>query len=266
MTHRPRKRFGQNFLHDPEVVQRIVDAIAPRPGDNLVEIGPGKGALTRPLLERAGRLQVIELDRDLVASLQALDSTANALTIHSADALRFDFRRLADNGPLRVVGNLPYNISTPLLFHLIDQINVIRDMHFMLQREVVNRLAAEPGTGAWGRLGIMVQYHCGVTPLFHVGSGAFRPPPRVESAVVRLLPHPTPPLRVEDTAALRRVTTQAFSQRRKTLRNALRPLFEAAELQELGIDPRRRPETLSLEEFTRLANAFQRAQRHPPRP
>ncbi len=254
-VHRARKRFGQNFLHDAGVIQRIVDTIDPRVGENIVEIGPGKGAITRPLLERAGALHVIELDRDLIVPLRDLVTQSQVLEIHNADALRFDFSVLAADRPLRVVGNLPYNISTPLLFHLLDQIERIQDMHFMLQKEVVNRLAAQPGTGEWGRLGIMVQYHCRVTPLFNVRPGSFRPPPKVDSTVVRLVPHETPPVELEDISALARISARAFSQRRKTLRNALRDIVDASVMEGLGIDPQRRPETLSLQEFAQLANA-----------
>ena len=256
MSHRPRKRFGQNFLHDPGVIRRITEAIAPRPGEAMVEIGPGQGALTCELLPRLGRLDVVELDRDLVRPLAERCGSLGELRIHQADALKFDFRPLAP-GPhaLRVVGNLPYNISTPLLFHLIDQIGIIRDMHFMLQKEVVERLVARPGSHAWGRLAIMVQYHCATEMLFTVGPGAFRPAPKVESAVVRLVPHDTPPVDV-DAARLKRVVAQAFAHRRKTLRNNLRGLLEPEAIAALGIDPGLRPERLTLEQFAALARAL----------
>ena len=195
-VHRTRKRFGQHFLHDPAVIQRIVAAINPRADDILVEIGPGEGAITLPLLQATGRLHVIELDRDLIEPLQRQAIEAGELTIYNADALRFDFCQLAGSGSLRVVGNLPYNISTPLLFHLLEQSRCISDMHFMLQKEVVDRLAAEPGSGQYGRLSVMVQYRCEVTPLFTIGPGAFRPPPRVESAFVRMRPYRTLPVLV----------------------------------------------------------------------
>lgn len=258
MTHRPRKRFGQNFLHDPSVIQRIVSAIDPQPEQLLIEIGPGEGAITQPLLQRVEKLEIIELDRDLIAHLRTLENGPGRLTIHNADALRFDFRTLAVQQKLRIVGNLPYNISTPLLFHLLEQIDTIQDMHFMLQKEVVDRLAAKPGTKDWGRLGIMVQYYCRVSPLFNVGPGAFRLPPKVESTVVRLVPHPAPPVELEDVSTLARITTQAFSLRRKTLRNTLRNLVQVSTMESLSIDPQRRPETLSLEEFAKLANACHR--------
>ena len=253
--HRARKRFGQNFLHDPGVIQRIVAAIDPRPGQRLVEIGPGQGALTLPLLERAGSLDVIELDRDLIAPLQALATGHGELRIHNADALKFDFRSLAQDGaPLRVVGNLPYNISTPLLFHLIAQADAIQDMHFMLQKEVVDRMAASPGSGDYGRLSVMVQFYCEVTRLFTVGPGAFRPAPKVDSAVVRLIPHRRPVVDVRDPAVFAAVVNQAFSQRRKTLRNALKRMLSDENIRAAGIDPGVRPEELNLAQFAALAN------------
>lgn len=253
--HRARKRFGQNFLHDPGVIQRIVAAIDPRPGQRLVEIGPGQGALTLPLLERAGSLDVIELDRDLIAPLQTLAAGRGELRVHNADALKFDFRSLArDGAPLRVVGNLPYNISTPLLFHLIAQADVIQDMHFMLQKEVVDRMAAAPGSGDYGRLSVMVQFYCEVTRLFTVGPGAFRPAPKVDSAVVRLIPRRSPVVDVHDPAVFAAVVNQAFSQRRKTLRNALKRMLSDEEIRAAGIDPGARPEELDLARFAALAN------------
>jgi len=253
-THRPRKRFGQNFLQDTSVVARIVATIAPRKGERLVEIGPGEGALTGPLLEAAGTLTAVELDRDLVARLRVRFPPGSGLKLIEGDALTFDFRTLASDGPLRLVGNLPYNISTPLLFHLFDQHAAIADMHFMLQKEVVDRLAATPGSKTYGRLSVMAQYACVVTPLLAVPPGAFRPPPKVDSTVVRLVPHATPPVEVNDPACLRTLVTAAFAQRRKTLRNTLRELLEADAMRAAGIDPGRRAETLSLAEFALLAN------------
>lgn len=253
--HRARKRFGQNFLHDPSVIQRIVAAIAPQPDQHLVEIGPGQGALTVPLLDAAGSLDVVELDRDLIAPLHQLAAGHGELRIHHADALKFDFRALAQEGaPLRVVGNLPYNISTPLLFHLIDQADVIQDMYFMLQKEVVDRMAAPPGGREYGRLSIMVQFHCEVTRLFTVGPGAFHPAPKVDSAVVRLVPRREPLVKVDDYAVFASLVNRAFSQRRKTLRNTLKGVLTAEEIQSLGIDPGLRPETLGLAEFAALSN------------
>jgi 16S rRNA (adenine1518-N6/adenine1519-N6)-dimethyltransferase len=254
LNHRPRKRFGQNFLHDSVVIARIVAAIAPGRDDHLVEIGPGRGAITLPLLRRTGRLTVIELDRDLVEPLRALCTGAGDLTVINSDALQFDFCALRDEQPLRIVGNLPYNISTPLLFHLLDQHRCIRDMHFMLQKEVVARMAAAPGSGQYGRLSVMLQYRCRVTPLFGIGAGAFTPPPRVESAFVRLVPYAQPIVSVDDEQVLDRLVRKAFAQRRKTLRNALRGLLAAGEITALGIDPSARAETLSLADFAALAN------------
>jgi len=256
MEHRPRKRFGQNFLHDPGVIHGIVAAIHPQTGEHLVEIGPGMGALTEPLMERIGQMDVVELDRDLIPGLRTLFAVQGGLTVHQHDALKFDFCALAKEGEkLRVVGNLPYNISTPLIFHLLAQSHCIRDMHFMLQQEVVDRLAAAPGCGDYGRLSIMVQYRCRVEKLFTVPPGAFNPPPKVYSAIVRLTPYEEPPVKVRNEAVLERLVTQAFSQRRKTLRNNLKKMIDAATIESLGIDPGRRPETLSLEEFARLADA-----------
>ncbi|MGB5260430.1 MAG: 16S rRNA (adenine(1518)-N(6)/adenine(1519)-N(6))-dimethyltransferase RsmA [Gammaproteobacteria bacterium] len=254
MSHRPRKRFGQNFLHDPAIIGRIVQAINPRPGERLVEIGPGQGAITLPLLQAAGHLHVIELDRDLIGPLAEKCRDSGELTIHNADALTFDYNTLSDSGPLRVVGNLPYNISTPLLFHLLDQHRCIHDMHFMLQKEVVERMAAQPGTAARGRLGVMLQYRCRVTPLFSIGPGAFYPPPKVESAFVRLDPYETPPVSVDDETVFSDVVRQAFAQRRKMLRNTLRALLDVDDISAVGIDPGVRAENLSLAEFAALAN------------
>ncbi|MGB5473043.1 MAG: 16S rRNA (adenine(1518)-N(6)/adenine(1519)-N(6))-dimethyltransferase RsmA [Gammaproteobacteria bacterium] len=254
MSHHPRKRFGQNFLHDPAVIENIVAAVRPRPGEQLVEIGPGQGAITLPLLEAAGRLTVIELDRDLIQPLQNRCRATGELTVHNTDALRFDFCSLADGAALRIVGNLPYNISTPLLFHLLDQSRCIGDMHFMLQKEVVERMAASPGSGQYGRLSVMLQYRCKVYPLFTIGPGAFTPPPKVDSAFVRLVPFASPPVTLADEAVFATLVRQAFAQRRKTLRNALRDLLEADEIRLAGVDPTARAETLGLEEFAALAN------------
>ncbi|MGD2055693.1 MAG: 16S rRNA (adenine(1518)-N(6)/adenine(1519)-N(6))-dimethyltransferase RsmA [Gammaproteobacteria bacterium] len=254
MTHRPRKRFGQHFLHDPAVIERIVTAIHPRPADTLVEIGPGRGAITIPLLRAADRLHVVELDRDLIEPLRGLCRKSGELIVHSGDALRFDFCRLAGTARLRITGNLPYNISTPLLFHLLASSHCIEDMHFMLQKEVVQRIAAGPGSTRYGRLSVMLQYHCEVTPLFNIGAGAFQPPPRVESAFVRLIPHREPPVEVVDETMLAAVVRRAFAQRRKTLRNALRGLIGEQQIRALGIDPAARAEMLGIGEFAALAN------------
>jgi 16S rRNA (adenine1518-N6/adenine1519-N6)-dimethyltransferase len=240
-----RKRFGQHFLHDPGILKRIVEAIAPAPGDAVVEIGPGEGALTRPLLERLPQLTAIEIDRDLAGTLSH-ELSSRGLSVLSADVLDFDFAALPSG--LRVVGNLPYNISTPLLFHLARFADRIRDMHFMLQREVVERMVAKPSTPAYGRLSVMLQTRFEMRKLFNVAPGAFRPPPKVESAVVRLVP-----LREKmacDAGAFERIVRQAFSARRKTLRNAL-PL-EARDYEDLGIDPKLRPENLSPADYVRI--------------
>ena len=236
-SHRPRKRFGQHFLHDPRVLARIVDAIAPQPGDVLVEIGPGEGALTRPLLERAQALHAIEVDRDLAARLGELPG----LTLHEGDALAFDFARLPAG--MRLVGNLPYNISTPLLFQLARYADRVRDMHFMLQLEVVERMVAAPSTSDYGRLSVALQARFAMEKLFTVSKGAFRPPPKVESAVVRLTPLRA--MLAIDEDLLRR----AFSARRKQLRNALPGIDLAA----AGIDARLRPENLSPADYARLS-------------
>ena len=238
--HRPRKRFGQHFLHDPRVLARIVEAISPAQGDFLVEIGPGEGALTRPLLERAGKLEVIELDRDLAAGLAA-QFPPYRLTVHCADALEFDFGRFPAG--MRLVGNLPYNISTPLLFHLARHAQRMRDLHFMLQLEVVERMVAAPSSVAYGRLSVALQARFRMKKLFKVSKGAFRPPPKVESAIVRL--EPLAKILEINEDLLRR----AFSARRKTLKNALPGIDFAA----LGIDPRLRPENLSPEDYARLS-------------
>jgi 16S rRNA (adenine1518-N6/adenine1519-N6)-dimethyltransferase len=258
--HRPRKRFGQHFLHDPSVIARIVRAIDARPGDRVVEIGPGLGALTRPLLEVCENLDVIELDRDLAADLKSEFEGDARIRVHVGDALDFDFHRLVSPGErLRVVGNLPYNVSTPLLFHLLGQAPVIADMHFMLQREVVDRLTAEPGGRDYGRLTVMVQLRCESEKLFDVGAGAFRPAPRVTSALVRLRVRREPAVRLSDVATFERLVSHLFSRRRKTLRNSLRGWLGEADLEALGIDPRARAETLDLAGFAALANAVHAA-------
>lgn len=252
--HQARKRFGQNFLHDPGVIERIVRSIHPQADDNLVEIGPGLGALTEELLAVNPRLQVVELDRDLIPILRTKFFNYPEFRIREADALKFDFSELAGNGPLRIVGNLPYNISTPLIFHLLEQAGVVKDMHFMLQKEVVQRLAAGPGDNNYGRLGIMAQYFCRVQPLFEVGPGAFKPAPKVDSAIVRLVPHETLPHPARDLSMLQHVVRTAFNARRKTLRKSLGSLVSAEELQSLGINDGLRPENLGLPEYVAIAD------------
>ena len=222
---RARKRFGQHFLHDPGVIARIVAAIDSKPGQRLVEIGPGLGALTRPLLERCGRLEVIEIDRDVIPELRRRCAGAGELVVHEGDVLEMDIAALHGGGaPLRLCGNLPYNISTPLLFHLLASRALIADMHFMLQKEVVDRMVAGPGGKIYGRLTVMLAVACRAESLFRVGSGAFRPAPAVDSAVVRLVPHEVAPFPLPDAARFARIVAAAFSMRRKTLRNSLRGL------------------------------------------
>jgi 16S rRNA (adenine1518-N6/adenine1519-N6)-dimethyltransferase len=255
-----RKRFGQHFLRDSTTIQRIIRLIDPLPGQSLVEIGPGRGALTKPLLQAAQRLEAIELDRDLISSLQNQCQGLGELCVYSADALTFDFSRLCRNGHLlRVVGNLPYNIATPLIFHLFHQAAYICDMHFMLQREVVERMVARPATAAYGRLSVMTQYYSYVEWLFDVEPDAFRPPPKVKSAFIRVQPHRQPPVRVNDERWFAEVVRQAFSQRRKTLRNALRPLFSIATIEAAGINPGMRSECLTLKDFAALSNISNRS-------
>lgn len=250
---RSRKRFGQHFLHDPRIIDRIIATFHPRTGERIVEIGPGRGALTGSLLAAAGRLDVIELDRDLAAELPSRFSDQEGLTIHSVDALEFDFTALATvPHELRIIGNLPYNISTPLLFHLLAASSQIRDMHFMLQKEVVDRLTAAPGSADYGRLTVTVAARAQAQALFEVGAGAFRPPPRVVSAVVRITPRPAP-FPIHDLETFDRIVTAAFGQRRKTLANALRGVLDVDGIRAAGIDPGLRAERLAPADFARLA-------------
>ena len=251
---RAKKRYGQHFLHERGAIDRIVHAIDPRPGDRLVEVGPGRGAITRPLLERAGRLDVVEIDPDVVPPLEARCAGAGELTVHLADALEFDFRALRGDGPpLRLVGNLPYNVSTPLLFHFLSQRDAIADMHFMLQKEVVVRMAASPGGKDYGRLTVMLAPWVRVEPLFDIGTGAFSPPPKVVSTFFALHPLAEPAFPIPDHAGYAKVVSAAFSQRRKTLRNSLRTLLDAAAIEAAGVDPGARPETLPPAAFAALA-------------
>ncbi len=253
-----RKRFGQHFLEDAEVIERLLRAIDPRPGERLVEIGPGRGALTYPLLERSGRLAAIELDRDLLPLLRAGASTRGELELFNADVLEFDFATLG-GAPLRIVGNLPYNISTPLLFHLLDSLSLIEDLHFMLQKEVALRLVAAPGGGDYGRLSVMLQQRCECHYLFEVAPRSFRPPPKVDSAVVRLVPLPAPRFDAGDPARFARVVQTAFGQRRKTIGNSLKTLLDRDRIAACGIDPGLRAENLSVADFARLARACEPA-------
>ncbi len=255
MSHAPlpkaKKSLGQHFLVDSHYIARIVAAIRPEAGDTMVEIGPGPGALTRPLLDKLAHLHVVEFDRDMVARLRD-EFPGERLTIHQADALDFDFTQFGDD--LRVVGNLPYNISSPLLFHLAESAARIRDMCFMLQKEVVDRMAAAPDTADYGRLSVMLQARFRVEKKFVVPPGAFRPPPKVDSAIVRLIPLAPEAVPYRDAHVFADVVGRAFGQRRKTLRNTLKGLADATLFAELGIDPIRRGETLSVDEFARLAN------------
>ena len=250
-AHIPRKRFGQNFLVDQGVINDIVSAIRPRADDLMVEIGPGLGALTNPLLQSLNHLHCVEIDRDIIARLHKTYSPAK-LTVHGIDALKFDFGTLGDK--LRIVGNLPYNISSPLLFHLAEYGERIHDMHFMLQKEVVERMVAEPSTPDYGRLSVMLQYRFVMDKVLDVPPEAFNPPPKVDSAVVRMIPLPAAMIKVQDPARLEQLVSQAFAQRRKTLRNNLRGLLEQADFDALGIDSGLRPENLSVEQFIAMAD------------
>lgn len=264
MGHQARKRFGQNFLHDPNVIRNIVKSIRPKVGDRIVEIGPGMGAITEELLDATeGELDVVELDRDLIPGLKVKFFNHKGFRIHESDALKFDFATLkqAPDEQLRIVGNLPYNISTPLIFHLLSYSGLVKDMHFMLQKEVVQRLAAGPGDNNYGRLSIMAQYYCQVQHMFDVGPGAFKPAPKVDSAIVRMVPHQELPYPVKDHKIFERIVRESFAMRRKTLRNNLKKTISSEELEQLGIDPSLRPERLGLPEYTRIADfIFERAE------
>lgn len=254
--HHARKRFGQNFLTDQFIIDSIVNAMNPLVGQAIVEIGPGLGALTEPVGERMDKMTVVELDRDLAARLHVHPKLKDKLTIIQQDAMTVDFGQIAkEHGQsLRVFGNLPYNISTPLMFHLFSYTNAIADMNFMLQKEVVNRLVAGPGTKAYGRLSVMAQYYCQVIPILEVPPTAFTPAPKVDSAIVRLIPHKNIPYPVQDIRILAQITTQAFNQRRKTLRNSLGNIFSVEQLTKLGVDPSTRAENISVEQYCKMAN------------
>lgn len=255
LGHTARKRFGQNFLHDDYIIDSIVAAIAPQADDNIVEIGPGLGALTEPVAAKVNCLNVVELDRDLAERLEKHPFLRDKLNITQADAMQFDFGQLAsEDKQLRVFGNLPYNISTPLMFHLFSFANKIKDMHFMLQKEVVNRLCAGPNCKAYGRLTVMAQYYCKVIPVLEVPPTAFKPAPKVDSAVVRLEPYDVPPFVAKSLKILNQVCSMAFNQRRKTIRNGLRDLLSAEQLQEIGIDTTKRAENITVEEYVNIAN------------
>lgn len=255
--HQPRKRFGQHFLRDSRVIQQIIDSFQLKPDDIVVEIGPGLGALTTHILPLIKKLQVIELDRDIVPQLINRCQGLGELIVHQTDVLRFDFSQLTtQENSLRLVGNLPYNISAPLLFHVLSHVQLIKDMHFMLQKEVVDRIVAKPGDDAYGRLSVMVQYYCEAHSLFMVGPEAFNPPPKVNSAIVRLVPHPPGVYTVKDIKLFTEVVRLAFGQRRKTLRNSLRTLVSEQILLSLNIDPNLRAERLSVQDFIRITDAI----------
>jgi 16S rRNA (adenine1518-N6/adenine1519-N6)-dimethyltransferase len=253
MSHQARKRFGQNFLQDHSVIYNILAHAQLQAGEHWVEIGPGLGALTQPLLDAGVQLDVVELDRDLVTLLSKRFANQSRFKIHSADALKFDFASLAKaSGKLRIIGNLPYNISTPLMFHLLETAELIQDMHFMLQKEVVDRICAEPGSKQFGRLSVMMQYFCETECLFEVPPESFDPIPKVMSAIVKLTPHLQAPVEIVDFRQFNQLVTQAFSQRRKTIRNSLKELVSDSEMLALDINPNARAEDLSLDDFARL--------------
>jgi len=253
-----KKRYGQHFLHDQGTIDRIVEAIAPQPGERIVEIGPGRGAITAPILERTGVIDVVEIDADVVPELQARCAGRGELRTHLADALEFDLRTLRGDGPrLRLIGNLPYNVSTPLLFHFVEQLDAIADMHFMLQREVVARMAARPDTDDYGRLTVTLAPHVAVQPLFDIRPGAFQPPPQVVSTFFALRPHGQAPFDTGAPGAFARVVAAAFGKRRKTLRNALRGLLEPEQIAAAGVDPGARAETLTPAQFGALARQLE---------
>lgn len=254
MSHKARKRFGQNFLQDHNIIYSILSNIQARAGEHWVEIGPGLGAITEPLLQENITLDVVELDRDLVKFLDDKFKDQKNFSIHSADALNFDFSALAKNDQkLRIIGNLPYNISTPLLFHLLESAYCIEDMHFMLQKEVVDRICAQPGSKKFGRLSVMIQYYCETERVFDVPPESFDPIPKVMSAIVKLIPHQKPPVEIDNIENLNKVVTTAFSQRRKTIRNSLKTLITEEQIIALGIDSTLRAESISLAEFALLS-------------
>lgn len=260
-AHNPRKRFGQNFLQDPHVIQKILDCLHLNDSDYVVEIGPGLGALTIPLLERIDHLEVVELDRELVQSLQTLQKRLQTewqgkknLIVHQADALKFDFSSIKNTQKLKIIGNLPYNISTPLLFHLFQYYKKIDSLYFMLQKEVVDRLVASSNCKQYGRLSIMAQYFCDIECLFTVDSSAFYPKPKVQSAFVRLIPHTKPLLPEKEFICLQNIVRIAFNSRRKTLSNALKAYLNSSDWQNLKIDPGARPENLSVSDFIGMSH------------
>jgi len=253
MKHTPRKRFGQHFLHDPYVIQRIIAAIAVDETVPIVEIGPGKGALTVPLLKATGSLDVIEIDRDLAAYLAETCKGIGKLKIHTGDVLKFDISSLGHQH-IKLVGNLPYNISTPLLFHLLEYLHCISCMVFMMQKEVVDRICAEPDSGDYGRLSVMIQSRCSTDNLFDIAPAAFTPPPKVESSIVKLIPKPAAGTDIHNTELFTRIVKQAFNQRRKTIRNSLKGMADEQVLVRTGIEVSARAENLSVDDYIKLAN------------
>ncbi|MBM3351373.1 MAG: 16S rRNA (adenine(1518)-N(6)/adenine(1519)-N(6))-dimethyltransferase RsmA [Betaproteobacteria bacterium] len=251
MKHIAKKRFGQNFLTDQGIISSLVDAISPQQDDSMVEIGPGLGALTKPLLQKLNLLHVVEVDRDIIDWMQQ-EYKKNSVVIHNSDALKFDFSKLGNR--IRVVGNLPYNISTPILFHLLDNVQAVTDMHFMLQKEVVERMVASPSTPAYGRLSVMLQYRLQMEYLFTVPPEAFDPAPKVESAFVRCVPFVSMPVIAKDEALLAQVVTAAFGQRRKTLRNTLKDFLKDDDFAALNLDSQLRAENLSVADFVTITN------------
>lgn len=268
LGHRARKRFGQNFLHDEHIIDQIVSAIDPRPEQQLVEVGPGLGALTEPVAELVDHLTCIELDRDLALRLRQHPFLQEKLTIVEADVLTIELSTLLSNDKnkngdkIRVFGNLPYNISTPLIFHLFEQVSVIEDMHFMLQYEVVKRLCAGVGESLYGRLSIMCAYYCQAIPVLMVPPHAFKPAPKVDSAIIRLIPHQTPPVNVKNIKTLEKIVAAAFNQRRKTVKNSLSNMLTSEQLSRSGIDPNVRAQDLSLFDFATLANLYEQTTQH----
>lgn len=256
MKHRPRKHWGQHFLHERRAIERIIETVGPGPDDRMLEVGAGEGVLTRPLLATAGRVDVIEIDRDLARQLRELPDPRGVLHVHVGDALAFEPRTIATDGPIRVLGNLPYNISTPILFLFLERLDIIRDLHLMLQREVVERMAAPAGAPGRGRLSVMLQAQCRVETLFHLRPGAFRPPPKVDSTVVRLTPLATPAIDPAAAADFATVVRLAFGGRRKTLRRTLAPVLDTDAITACGVDPGLRPERLSVTDFAALGAAL----------
>lgn len=256
MKHVAKKRFGQNFLTDQAVIASLVDAINPHKNQSIVEIGPGLGALTKPLLKKIDHLHVVEIDRDIVSWMQTEYAKPsyvnNKISIHNVDALKFDFSQLGRQ--LRVTGNLPYNISTPILFHLLDNLAHITDMHFMLQKEVVERMVASPSTPAYGRLSVMLQYYLNMEYLITVPPEAFEPAPKVESAFVRCVPHASLPFIAKDTALFAKIVMAAFGQRRKTIRNTLKDFLSDGDFEQLKISSQMRAENLSVSDFVSISN------------